>query len=99
MPITPQMLSPDRKFNAEVLRMSKARDFFRDVDALFERYCRVSDVEGMTKAAGMVVKGKNTVVEKWPMRLRPRATQEEFDRLLASMHEGSERYVEWKRAS
>ncbi|KAL8762580.1 MAG: hypothetical protein Q9184_001434 [Pyrenodesmia sp. 2 TL-2023] len=97
MPITPCMLSPDREFSAELLRMLSAREFFRDLDALFERYCRMLGIEGMTQAAGMVMKGKNTVVEKWPMRLGPRATQEEFDKLLASMHDGSERYVEWQR--
>lgn len=46
----------------------------------------------------MVMK-ENTIVEKWPMRLKKKAgqpgAQEEFDLLLGTGH-GNERYVEWQ---
>jgi hypothetical protein len=55
----------------------------------------------MTQHIGLMVKEQNTIIEKWPMRLKlslPQAgAQEEFDILQASGHSGSERYVEWKR--
>jgi len=55
----------------------------------------------MTQDIGLMVKEQNTIIEKWPMRLKlslPQAgAQEEFDILQASGHSGSERYVEWKR--
>jgi hypothetical protein len=48
---------------------------------------------------GLMAKEDHTIIEKWPLRLKlslPQAgAQEEFDTLLASGHNGSERYVEW----
>jgi hypothetical protein len=55
----------------------------------------------MLRSIGLMVKEENTIIEKWPMRLKlsmPRpGAQEEFDILQASDHTGNERYVEWKR--
>jgi hypothetical protein len=45
------------------------------------------------------MKKKNTVIEKWPLRLKKGATKEEFRILHSSGHVGSERYVEWKRVA
>lgn len=50
---------------------------------------------------GILMKQTNTVVEKWPLRLKLRCgqpgAQSEFDVLEASGNIGHERYVEWKR--
>ena len=55
----------------------------------------------MSWSVGLMVKEENTIIEKWPMRLKlslPQpGAQEEFDILQASGHSGNERYVEWKR--
>jgi hypothetical protein len=55
----------------------------------------------MSRSIDLMVKAENTIIEKWPMRLKlslPQpGAQEEFDILQASDHSGSERYVEWKR--
>lgn len=55
----------------------------------------------MSWSVGLMVKEENTIIEKWPMRLKlslPQpGAQEEFDILQASDHSGNERYVEWKR--
>jgi hypothetical protein len=55
----------------------------------------------MSRGVGLMVKEENTIIEKWPMRLKlsmPQpGAQEEFDILQASDHSGNERYVEWKR--
>jgi hypothetical protein len=54
-----------------------------------------------SRAMGLMIKEENTIIEKWPLRLKlslPQpGAQEEFDILQASDHSGSERYVEWKR--
>lgn len=52
---------------------------------------------------GVVAKEGHTIIDKWPLRLKKRPTEEgakeEFRLLLASAHTGAERYVEWKRAA
>lgn len=51
--------------------------------------------------AGVAMKDRHTVIEKWPYRpkLRPGqpGAQEEFDRALGAGPSSKERYVEWKR--
>lgn len=60
------------------------------------------DFTGLGRQNGMIAKTKNTIIEKWPLRLKKRPGQvgatEEFETLLGSHHVGGERYVEWKRA-
>ncbi|UKZ69119.1 uncharacterized protein TrAtP1_010132 [Trichoderma atroviride] len=59
------------------------------------------DAEDLSKhlERGTFSRIENTVVEKWPMRLKKKAgqpgAQEEFDLLFGSGH-GNERYVEWQ---
>ena len=54
-----------------------------------------------SRSIGLLMKVENTIIEKWPLRLKlslPQpGVQEEFDTLQASGHSGGERYVEWKR--
>lgn len=51
------------------------------------------------QSAGMLMKKKHTIVEKWPLGLKLKFGQagakEEFETLLAAPHSGYERYVEW----
>lgn len=62
------------------------------------RYMTKWRFEECGRLANMAMK-KNTVVEKWPMRLKKKAGQpgakEEFDLLFGSGH-GNERYLEWQ---
>lgn len=50
---------------------------------------------------GMKMKEHHTIIDKWPMRLKLRPGQpgakEEFGLLFSTGHEGTERYVEWKK--
>lgn len=69
-----------------------------DFDKLFQRYVDKWKMEDLGKMLGMEMKGENTVVDKWPLRLKENATQEHFDLLRASAHQGLERYVEWRVA-
>jgi hypothetical protein len=62
------------------------------------RYMTKWKFEECGRLTNMAMKN-NTIVEKWPMRLRRKVGQpgakEEFDLLLGSGH-GNERYVEWQ---
>lgn len=80
--------------NADFLRITNARVLFRNFDMLFMRYCEKVKISENSRAAGLRIK-TNTVVERWPLRLKENATKEEFETLLASGHTGCERYVEW----
>lgn len=61
---------------------------------------KAAGFEEAQRELGFVMKEKHTIVEKWPMKLKlalPQdGAQEEFELLRASMHSGSERYVEWR---
>ena len=65
------------------------------------RYMQDLGFAKMSRSVGLMVKEENTIIEKWPMRLKlslPQpGAQEEFDILQGSGHSGNERYVEWKR--
>ncbi|KAF7928559.1 uncharacterized protein EAE98_005615 [Botrytis deweyae] len=93
MTIQRDMLQP---YNADFLRYNDARSKFQDVDELFDRFMKECCLYEISEMEGLKIKIKNTLVEKWPLRMRNGAKQEEFDRLLASGHLGSERYVEWE---
>lgn len=57
--------------------------------------------EEVSKAAGMRIKTKQTITEKWPNKLKKRAgqsgAQEEFLALTASSQGAHECYLEWAR--
>ncbi|APA07182.1 hypothetical protein SS1G_04092 [Sclerotinia sclerotiorum 1980 UF-70] len=83
-------------YNPEVIKYLNARSAFRDFDRPFDKFqkhCRLNEIGPIV---GLKIKSKNTVVEKWPLRLKPGSAQEDFEILLASGHTGSERYVEWE---
>jgi hypothetical protein len=100
MPLNQQLLSQRHKYmyHSEVLAFSDARIMVRNFDSLFQRYVDKWQMGELGRVLGMEMKGGNTVVEKWPLRLRDNATQEEFDLLRASSHLGLEMYVEWRVA-
>jgi hypothetical protein len=55
----------------------------------------------LARVAGVAIKGKHTVIEKWPYRLKLKygqpGAQREFERALRGASRSKERYVEWKR--
>ena len=67
------------------------------------RYMKVHDFEEIERQSGIKMKSRNTVIEKWPMRLKlrrgQRGAQEEFDAAMACPHDALTCYVEWKRAA
>ncbi len=86
------------EYDADLIKITGARATFKDFDRLWKRYTKDCQLHESGRARGMIMKKENTIVPKWPLRLKKNATQAEFDRLQASGHTGWERYVEWKRA-
>ncbi len=84
------------KSSTVIIRMVEARMMFWDYDSLFQSYMDGMEFDKISWLSGTVVKEENTIVDAWPMRLKNDPSQEEFDHLHASGHNGSERYVEWK---
>ena len=99
MPFDPRVLSSGNPADPDLLRMNDARMRFRDFDKFFDRYMQKLEFGNIGRQAGLVMKKKNTVIEKWPLRLKKGAMEEEFRILHSSGHVGSERYVEWKRVA
>lgn len=66
-------------------------------------YMSAERFQQVAAASRMSIKDLNTIMEKWPLQLKKKPGQpgarEEFDLLRSSGHGGSQRYVEWKRAS
>ena len=96
LPMDPTILQSHEGCNADFFRFNDARAMFRDFDRYFDRFAHRCGLEDLGKAVGLEMKSTNSIVEKWPMRLKENATQEEFDLLLGSNHTGAERYVEWR---
>lgn len=99
MPFDPRVLRSGNPADPDLLRMNDARMHFRDFDKFFDRYMQKLEFGNIGRQAGLAMKKKNTVIEKWPLRLKKGATEEEFRILHSSGHVGSERYVEWKRVA
>jgi hypothetical protein len=96
LPVNREMLQDRNRTKADFLKLFGALRLFRDFDKLFDGFMTDYRFEEIGKVGGVKMKLRNTIVEPWPLRLKPNATKEEFDTVLASGHAGSERYVEWE---
>lgn len=94
-----EMIHGENEYDADLLKLEGTIMIFWDFDGLWKRYTRDCQLHEVGKVQGMVMKKENTIVSKWPLRLKKNATQAEFCRLQASGHTGCERYVEWRRAA
>lgn len=98
LPVRP----PFSEFDPDFLRWLMARDIFLDFDDIFDRYMMMVGFKNIAKKTAMCTKEKNSIIDKWPYRLKEKpgteAAQREFDILQASGLTGCERYVEWTRA-
>ncbi|EME83216.1 uncharacterized protein MYCFIDRAFT_45968 [Pseudocercospora fijiensis CIRAD86] len=93
---------PSKSFYSPVLiKLACGLDLVHDMDKSFEKYMSLHSFTRVEEFCGVRMKQQNTVIEKWPMRLKlafgESGAQDEFDVLLGSSHTGSERYVEWIR--
>ncbi|KAF7188355.1 Zinc finger MYND domain-containing protein 10 [Pseudocercospora fuligena] len=90
-------------YSPMLIKVSCGKDLVHDMDKSFERYMQLHNFKNVEQSCGVRMKPQNTIIEKWPMRLKLEfgqpGAQEEFDLLLGSSHTGSERYVEWTRQS
>ncbi|KAK1048026.1 hypothetical protein LTR33_014919 [Friedmanniomyces endolithicus] len=85
----------------EMIKMIGASVLVRDVDKYFNMYMKVHRFDMFPAFMQMVPREPNTIIEKWPLRLKlfphEKGAKEEFNSLLSSAHTGIERYVEWNR--
>ena len=96
IPVTRDMVQDGSMSNPGFIKLMSAQGLLWDFDELFSRFIRDCRLDEIGQATGLKMKSKNTIVQPWPMRIKRNATQSEFDVLLASGHNGSERYVEWE---
>ncbi|KAH8787232.1 hypothetical protein BGZ57DRAFT_939940 [Hyaloscypha finlandica] len=71
--------------NCKMVKVAEARTLVRDFNALFSEHAEEQGFD------------KNTIVEKWPLRLKSGASKENFNILLSSDHIAGEKHVEWER--
>ena len=83
----------------DIFRFMSTQSLFRDYDELFRRFQRRFRLNETSQAWRLKIKSECTVVQPWPIRLKNGASQRDFEILLASGHDGSERYVKWERAA
>ncbi|KAK0308345.1 hypothetical protein LTR01_004972 [Friedmanniomyces endolithicus] len=85
----------------EIIKMMGASVLVRDVDKYFNMYMKQHGFDMFPAFMQMVPREPNTIIEKWPLRLKllphEKGAKEEFNSLLSSSHTGIERYVEWSR--
>ena len=98
LPINRQAMLSGDNTNAESMKLIQAQSLLVDNDALFDRFLQETRLKEFANSFfGVAMKENNTIVSKWPMRLGKNPTQKEFDMVFRSGHQGSERYVEWRR--
>lgn len=68
-----------------------------------QSYMQEENFDFVGRSCGLKLKEPHSITEKWPLRLKAGSSdstaQKEFDMLQASMHSGSERYVEWRKCA
>ena len=93
----PLPIGPDPSgFEPQVIQMLHAKSFFRDKGYFFTYWLLATNINGIANRYKMNMKAVNTIVDKWP--LGHINCQKDFDRLLYSGHDGSERFVEFRYA-
>jgi len=93
MPASPGSM---KQADADFVMLMRAL-LFTDNDTLFDRFLANAKLEEFAYGLHLAIKEKHTVVAKWPLCLGSSPTQREFDLANQSGHQGSERYVEWRR--
>ncbi|KAH8790926.1 hypothetical protein F5882DRAFT_427554 [Hyaloscypha sp. PMI_1271] len=83
--------------NCKMVKVAEARTLVRYFNALFSEHAEEQGFGSIGKAIGLQVRDKNTIVEKWPLRLKSGASKENFNILLSSDHIAGEKHVEWER--
>ncbi|ESZ89523.1 hypothetical protein SBOR_10093 [Sclerotinia borealis F-4128] len=84
MSLPPEVVLHGQTWNADLIRYNDARSMFRDFDKPFARFEKECCLNETTQIVELKMKNKHTLVEKWPLKLKKGATQEEFDMSLAS---------------
>ncbi|KAK7987452.1 hypothetical protein PG989_007767 [Apiospora arundinis] len=97
----PPKRSRTSPYDPEIVKFSLARDIISTYDRFFDRYMKEHEFDDFAALLGAAMKPKQTIIEKWPYRLKLRpgqtGAQEEFDSLITKGVTSKECYVEWKR--
>ncbi|KAF4500706.1 hypothetical protein FAGAP_3069 [Fusarium agapanthi] len=84
-----------------MVKITYGASHLREYDNIFERVAGHQELASFPDWAGAMMKEKQTIIEKWPYRLKLRPGQpggkEEFDLLMEGDSSGKELYLEWKR--
>ncbi|KAH8593889.1 hypothetical protein B0O99DRAFT_546517 [Bisporella sp. PMI_857] len=98
---SPRMFPLPGMNDADMLRIWDARDIALDGDKYFDRYMEFCNFEQISADLRVEMKKNNTIVEKWPTKLKlqpgQKGAQEEFRLNLGFNFTNTERYVEWRR--
>ncbi|CEI66053.1 hypothetical protein FVEN_g4536 [Fusarium venenatum] len=91
------------KYDPDVVKLVHARDHVRDFDYIFDRISYTFMFSEFPRYIGVAMKEKQTIVEKWPYRLKlepeQKGSKEAFDLLMRGGTSGKELYLEWRRSS
>jgi hypothetical protein len=67
-----------------MVKVAEARTVVWDFNALSSKHAEERGFDSFGKAIELQVRDKNTIVEKWPLRLKSGASKENFNILLSS---------------
>ncbi|RGP78863.1 set and mynd domain-containing 3 [Fusarium longipes] len=97
----PPRRPPTSSNDPDIIKFSYARDYVRTYDHIFDRVSKMFSFSEFPRYIGVAIKEKNTIVEKWPFRLKlspeQKGAKEEFDLMMRGGASGKELYLEWKR--
>ncbi|KAH2509832.1 hypothetical protein KXW70_008657 [Aspergillus fumigatus] len=78
--------STNTAYEPELIKFSVGRDLVKTYDHIFDRYTKKFKFYEVADLLGAAMKETNTIIDKWPYRLKFRpgqpGAQEEFDRCL-----------------
>ena len=81
----------------DMIRIMSYYTMFGDFDKVFGTFLQQVRMSALMKKYGVKIRETNLLSEPWPMQVTEKTTKEEFLRLSASDHLGSEHYVEFER--
>ncbi|PSN67352.1 hypothetical protein BS50DRAFT_553325 [Corynespora cassiicola Philippines] len=82
----------------EFLHRSFLKDRFGNFEDMFNTYQIAEQMNENAAIFGLQMKGRHTIVERWPYRVVRNATKSEFEILRRASTVGWERYVEMERS-
>jgi hypothetical protein len=99
----PPSRPPTSSHDPDIIKFAYGRDYVRNYDHIFDRVANMFSFSEFPRYIGVAMKEKNTIVERWPFRLKlnpeQKGAKEEFDLMMRGGASGKEMYIEWKRVA